>query len=69
MPSQTLHLPEIFCGHCVDRIQSEMSEMPGIISVKGDAAAKTITITWEQPAGLNDIITVLADMGYPADNI
>lgn len=67
MSRQTLHIPDISCNHCVNNIKEELGEMPGVVSVTGDAAAKTITVTWEQPAGLNDILTVLEDIGYPAD--
>ncbi len=69
MPTQTLHIPDISCNHCVSNIKNELGEMPGVTSVNGDANAKTITISWQQPAGLNDILTVLEDIGYPADKV
>jgi copper chaperone len=67
MPSQTLRIPDISCTHCVNNIKNELGDMPGITSISGDAAAKTITVTWQQPAGLNDILTVLEDIGYPVE--
>ena len=69
MPCQTLHIPDIFCNHCINSIKNELGEMPGVTSISGDAAAKTITISWQQPASLNDILTVLEDIGYPTDKV
>ena len=67
MPCQTLHISDISCNHCINTIKDELGEMPGVISISGDVAAKTITINWQQPASLNDILTVLEDIGYPTD--
>lgn len=67
MSSQTLKVPDISCNHCVNNIKNELEEMPGVSSVSGNAAEKTITISWQQPASLNDILSVLDDIGYPAE--
>ena len=69
MPSKTLHVPDISCQHCVNNIKNELAEMPGITSVSGDAAEKNIVIKWQEPASLSDILSVLEDIGYPADKV
>jgi copper chaperone CopZ len=67
MSTKTLHIPEISCQHCISNIKNELVEMPGIISVNGDVAARNIVINWEQPASLSDILNILEEIGYPAD--
>jgi copper chaperone CopZ len=67
MSTKTLHIPEISCQHCLNNIKNELAEMPGIISINGDVAAKNIVVDWQQPANLSDILNILKDIGYPAD--
>lgn len=47
MGSRTVHVPGISCGHCVATIERELSELPGVTRVKGDAADKSVTIEWD----------------------
>ena len=67
MPSKVMHIPEISCTHCINNIKNELQDMPGIVSVDGDVAAKNIAVKWEGPANLSDIIEILQDIGYPPD--
>jgi copper chaperone len=67
MSSKILHIPEISCQHCLNNIKGELAGMPGVVSISGDVAAKNIVIDWQQPANLSDILSVLNDIGYPAD--
>ncbi|MDR1397867.1 MAG: heavy-metal-associated domain-containing protein [Desulfarculales bacterium] len=67
MSTKTLHIAEISCQHCVNNIKNELLEMPGVISINGDVAARNIIINWEQPASLSDILNILDEIGYPAD--
>ena len=64
---KTINISEISCVHCIDNIKNELQDMPGVISINGDVAAKNITIKWEEPANLSDIIEILQDIGYPPD--
>jgi len=59
------HIPNITCNHCVHTIKTEVSELPGVAAVEGDAAAKRVTITFEAPADEAQIKALLAEINYP----
>ena len=62
----TLIVPNISCGHCVSAIESELTEVEGVTSVKADAAAKTVTVRWDAPATMERIRATLTEINYPA---
>lgn len=59
-------VPNISCGHCVHTIQTELSEMTGIQSVRADAASKSVEIIYDVPATEEKIKQLLAEINYPA---
>ena len=67
MESKTFKAPNISCGHCVHTIQTELSELSGVSSVKADAGTKLVTVSWEAPATWETIKSLLAEIGYPAE--
>ena len=66
MAETTLSVPNISCGHCVSAIESELSEMSGVSSVKADAESKTVTVAFDAPATLEGIRETLTEINYPA---
>lgn len=66
MPQETLSVPNISCGHCVSAIETELSGIDGVSSVKADAAARTVTVSWDAPASIDAIRAALAEINYPA---
>ena len=44
MTTVTYSVPNISCGHCVHTIQTEVSDLAGIKSVKADAETKKVEI-------------------------
>jgi copper chaperone CopZ len=66
MAKETLSIPKISCGHCVNAIKNELSELEGVKSVEGSPAAKTVDIEWEAPASLDKIKAALLEINYPA---
>jgi copper chaperone len=65
LEKNTLKVPNISCGHCVNAIKNELAEMRGIKSVEGNPENKTITIEWETPATLESIKEKLKEINYP----
>lgn len=65
MTSVTYTIPNISCGHCVHTIQSELSELVGVLSVKADQEARTATIEFSDPASEAGIKQLLAEINYP----
>ena len=66
MEKETLKIPNISCGHCVNAIKEELGELDGVKSVQGIPDDKTITVQWDSPATLNSIKDKLKEINYPA---
>ena len=66
MDKQTLHIPNISCGHCVKTIENELNDITGVDVTESDVNAKTVTIQWENPATLEMIKNTLTEINYPA---
>ena len=69
MSSKTVTIPNISCGHCVMTVQREVSEIPGVKSVKADEATKQAVIEWDNPATWEQIESTLAEINYPPQQL
>ncbi len=67
MTTVTYSIPNISCGHCVHTVKSEVSELPGVLSVEAEISTKQATITFEPPATEEIIKSLLEEINYPAD--
>ncbi len=67
MESKTFRVPNISCHHCVRTIQTEISEVPGVKSVKADAPSKMVTVTYEGGSTWDAIKAKLAEIEYPPE--
>ena len=67
MQTKTVTVPNISCGHCVNTIQNEVSELEGVVSVKAEESTKQVTISWEEPQNWTEISALLEEIEYPAD--
>jgi copper chaperone len=67
MESQTLKIPNISCGHCVNSIKNELSELQGVAKVEGNPETKNITVEWDAPVTLEKIKDTLKEINYPAE--
>ena len=45
--SRTVNVPNISCGHCVNTIEREVAEVPGVCGVKADQASRNVTVSWD----------------------
>jgi copper chaperone len=59
-------VPNISCGHCVHTIKMEVGELPGVESVEASQDTKEVTITFDDPATEEKILTLLSEINYPA---
>ncbi len=66
MTTVKFKVPNISCGHCVHTIQTELSDLEGVQSVKADAATKSVDIVFDAPASEETIKQLLAEINYPA---
>jgi copper chaperone CopZ len=51
--------------HCVHTIQTEVSDVQGVQSVKADQVSKMVEIVFDAPASEETIKTLLAEINYP----
>ena len=58
-------IPNISCGHCVNTIQMEVSEVEGVQSVKADQESQVVEITFDDPATEDSIKALLDEINYP----
>lgn len=66
MEKEIFNVPNISCGHCVNAIKNELSEIKGVQAVEGDPEAKTITVSFEAPASPDKVREALRQIDYPA---
>lgn len=64
MNTVTYTIPNISCNHCVHTIQTEVSDLEGVQSVKADAQTKVTTITFDAPASEAQIVALLKEINY-----
>jgi copper chaperone CopZ len=51
--------------HCVHTIQTEVSDLTGVKSVKADVNSKAVEIAFDAPATEEKIKQLLAEINYP----
>ena len=61
------NVPGISCGHCVNSIKNELSELDSVLNVDGDPERKTIKVEWSLPLTEDEIRNDLSSINYPAD--
>jgi copper chaperone CopZ len=67
MTTKTVQVPNISCGHCVMTIEREVGGLNGVASVKGEAASKEVTVSWDPGAIQWDTIRdLMAEIDFPA---
>lgn len=66
MTTATFNVPNIHCGNCVNTIQMELGEMEGVTSVTANNETKKVEVTFDTPATEEAIITLLAEINFPA---
>jgi copper chaperone len=69
MTTVTYSVPAISCGHCTHTIETEVSELQGVQSVKAEIDTKKVVITFDAPASEEKIKALLAEIDYPAEGL
>ena len=66
MEKKTFSIPTISCGHCVNAIKTELTELEGVSKVEGDIEGKKVEVEWDAPATEDQIKSKLTEINYPA---
>ncbi|MBK7456484.1 MAG: heavy-metal-associated domain-containing protein [Anaerolineales bacterium] len=69
MTTVTYSIPAISCGHCTHTIETELSDLQGVQSVKAAIDTKIVQITFDAPASEDAIKALLAEIDYPAEGL
>ena len=67
MSTITYQIPNISCGHCVNTIQNELSNLEGVKKVTASLENKSVLIEFGEPTTPEILKEVLADINYPVD--
>ncbi len=67
MSTITFQIPNISCGHCVNTIQNELSNLEGVKKVTASLENKSVLIEFGEPTTPEILKEVLADINYPVD--
>ncbi len=68
MPTKIVKVPNISCGHCVDTIERELSELKGVISVNAELPTQSVSVTWNEPQTWESIKAVMEEINYPPED-
>lgn len=69
MTTVTYSVPAISCGHCTRTIETEVSDLQGVQTVKAEIESKKVVITFETPADEQKIKDLLAEINYPVEEL
>jgi len=65
MEKKTVKVPNINCVHCVHTIESELSGLPYIKSVRANLGSKEVEIEWDDEKNWPNIVALLKGINYP----
>lgn len=66
MEKKTFSIPSISCGHCVNAIKTELTDLEGVSKVEGNIESKSVNVEWDSPATEESIKNKLTEINYPA---
>ncbi|NQV06821.1 heavy-metal-associated domain-containing protein [bacterium] len=64
MTEQTLSVPEIHCDHCKHSIEGAVGALDGVDAATVDVATATVTVAYESPVTIDDVIAAIESQGY-----
>ncbi|GAA2488324.1 heavy-metal-associated domain-containing protein [Winogradskya humida] len=56
------------CGHCVQAVTSELSELPGVAGVEIDLGSGAVTVTSTEPLTDDAVRAAVDEAGYELAN-
>jgi len=65
MEKKTFSIPSISCGHCINAIRTELTDLEGVSKVEGNIESKSVNVEWDSPATEESIKNKLTEINYP----
>ena len=66
MEKKTFSITSISCGHCINAIRTELTDLEGVSKVEGNIESKSVNVEWDSPATEESIKNKLTEINYPA---
>lgn len=64
MTETKLSVPEIHCDHCKMSIEGAVGALDGVTRAEVDVASATVSVTFDDPAGIASIVSAIEEQGY-----
>lgn len=65
MATETIHVPEIHCGHCKSAIEGALTPLEGVRSAIVDVNARTVTVDYDDTAAeRGTLVSAIEEQGY-----
>ena len=64
MATQTYTVTGMTCSHCVNSVDAEIKQIPGVTDVQVDLATGQVTVTSEQPLDDAAVDAAVDEAGY-----
>lgn len=65
MTTDTIHVPEIHCGHCKSAIEGALTPLSGVATARVDIDARTVTVHYDEAVvDRGRLVGEIVDQGY-----
>jgi copper chaperone len=64
MSTATYTVVGMTCGHCVNAVTEEVSQVPGVTGVDVDLASGGLTVTSDAPVSDSAVLAAVEEAGY-----
>ena len=64
MSTATYTVVGMTCGHCVNAVTEEVSQVPGVTEVDVDLASGGLTVTSDAPVDDSAVLAAVEEAGY-----
>jgi copper chaperone CopZ len=64
MSTATYTVVGMTCGHCVNAVTDEVSQVPGVTEVDVDLASGGLTVTSDAPVDDSAVLAAVEEAGY-----
>ncbi len=62
--TNTYRVTGMTCGHCVQAVTSELTELPGVTGVEVDLSSGAVTVASDRPLTDDEVRAAVDEAGY-----
>ena len=64
MTETKLSVPDIHCDHCKMSLEGALGQVVGVKQATVDVPSATISVTYDSPATIDDLVAAVEGQGY-----